>query len=58
MHHASSTFTMDESLGSARVKVQYGDGDEKLEVTSTSHMGHTPFFKKKKKRKKDFTVEL
>lgn len=36
VHHASSTFTMDESLGSARVKVQYGDDDGKIEVSVDS----------------------
>ncbi|XP_052195235.1 chaperone protein dnaJ C76, chloroplastic-like [Diospyros lotus] len=36
IHHASNTFTMDESLASARVRVQYGDDDTKLEVAVDS----------------------
>lgn len=34
MHHAPNTFTMDENLGCARVKVQDGDTDTKIEVGS------------------------
>ncbi|KAF8010953.1 hypothetical protein BT93_J1552 [Corymbia citriodora subsp. variegata] len=36
MHHASNTFVMDEELGCARVKVQYGDDEQKLEVSVES----------------------
>ncbi|XP_061363605.1 chaperone protein dnaJ C76, chloroplastic-like isoform X2 [Gastrolobium bilobum] len=36
VHHASQTFTMDEALGCARVKVQYGDNDQNLEVSVES----------------------
>lgn len=32
VHNASNTFMMDEALGCARVKVQYGDDDTKIEV--------------------------
>lgn len=32
MHNASNTFAMDEALGCARVKVQFGDDEQKLEV--------------------------
>lgn len=32
VEQASNTFMMDEAFGTARVKVQYGDDDEKLEV--------------------------
>ncbi|KAL6960562.1 hypothetical protein U1Q18_038325 [Sarracenia purpurea var. burkii] len=36
VHHASNTFMMDEALGCARVKVQYGDDDRKIEVSVDS----------------------
>ncbi|XP_057492285.1 chaperone protein dnaJ C76, chloroplastic-like [Actinidia eriantha] len=36
VHHASNTFMMDEALGCARVRVQYGDDDTKLEVSVES----------------------
>ncbi|KAK3033046.1 hypothetical protein RJ639_035672 [Escallonia herrerae] len=36
VHHAGNTFMMDETLGSARVKVQYGDDDKKIEVSVDS----------------------
>ncbi|KAL2320137.1 hypothetical protein Fmac_029106 [Flemingia macrophylla] len=36
VHHASHTFTMDESHGCARVKVQYGDNDQSIEVSVES----------------------
>lgn len=32
VHHASNTFVMDEATGCARVKVQYGDSDQNIEV--------------------------
>lgn len=32
MHHAGNTFMMDEVFGTARVKVQYGDDEERIEV--------------------------
>ncbi|CAL1358070.1 unnamed protein product [Linum trigynum] len=35
-YHASNTFEMDEALGCARVKVQYGDDAEKIEVSVDS----------------------
>ncbi|XP_028786307.1 chaperone protein dnaJ C76, chloroplastic [Neltuma alba] len=35
-HFASNTFIMDEALGSARVKVQYGDDDQSIEVSVES----------------------
>ncbi|XP_054791298.1 chaperone protein dnaJ C76, chloroplastic-like isoform X2 [Prosopis cineraria] len=35
-HFASNTFIMDEALGSARVKVQYGDDDQNIEVSVES----------------------
>ncbi|KAF5479639.1 hypothetical protein F2P56_000446 [Juglans regia] len=35
-HHASNTFEMDEALGCARVKVQYGDDDQNIEVSVDS----------------------
>lgn len=35
MHHASKTFVMDEELGCARVRVQYGDDEQKLEVSDS-----------------------
>ncbi|KAE8021508.1 hypothetical protein FH972_007392 [Carpinus fangiana] len=36
VHHASNTFQMDEALGCARVNVQYGDDDQKIEVSVDS----------------------
>eukprot|EP00262_Sarcandra_glabra_P005701 TRINITY_DN17475_c3_g1_i1.p1 TRINITY_DN17475_c3_g1~~TRINITY_DN17475_c3_g1_i1.p1 ORF type:complete len:312 (+),score=47.50 TRINITY_DN17475_c3_g1_i1:53-937(+) len=36
VHHASKTFVMDEALGCARVKVQFGDDEEKIEVSVDS----------------------
>ncbi|KAB2011626.1 hypothetical protein ES319_D09G032500v1 [Gossypium barbadense] len=36
VHHASNTFEMDEALGCARVKVQYGDDDRKIDVSVDS----------------------
>lgn len=36
VHHASNTFVMDEALGCARVKVQFGDDDNKIEVSVDS----------------------
>lgn len=39
MHQASNTFEMDEALGCARVKVQYGDDDQKIEVKLRSYHG-------------------
>ncbi|KAK7339559.1 hypothetical protein VNO77_20233 [Canavalia gladiata] len=36
VHHSSHTFTMDEALGCARVKVQYGDNDQNIEVSVES----------------------
>ncbi|KAF3444623.1 hypothetical protein FNV43_RR14315 [Rhamnella rubrinervis] len=36
VHHASNTFMMDEALGCARVKVQFGDDEQKLEVSVDS----------------------
>lgn len=36
VHNASNTFIMDETLGCARVKVQYGDDDRKIEVSVDS----------------------
>ncbi|KAK4752682.1 hypothetical protein SAY87_021480 [Trapa incisa] len=33
VYHAKNTFVMDEDLGSARVKLQYGDDLQKLEVS-------------------------
>lgn len=32
MHHASKTFMMDENLGCARVRVQFGDDVKQIEV--------------------------
>lgn len=32
VHQACSTFLFDEALGCARVKLQYGDDDQKIEV--------------------------
>ena len=34
VHHASNTFFMDEAIGCARVKVQFGDDDQKIEANS------------------------
>lgn len=36
VHHASNTFILDESIGCARVKTQYGDDDQKIEVSIES----------------------
>ncbi|XP_038715331.1 chaperone protein dnaJ C76, chloroplastic-like [Tripterygium wilfordii] len=36
VHHAANTFVMDEVLGCARVRVQYGDDDKNLEVAVDS----------------------
>ncbi|KAJ1412163.1 DnaJ domain containing protein [Sesbania bispinosa] len=36
VHHASHTFIMDDALGCARVKVQDGDSDQKIEVSVES----------------------
>ncbi|KDO55192.1 hypothetical protein CISIN_1g022195mg [Citrus sinensis] len=36
VHHASNTFVMDEATGCARVKVQYGDSDQNIEVSVDS----------------------
>ncbi|XP_019052582.1 PREDICTED: uncharacterized protein LOC104593132, partial [Nelumbo nucifera] len=36
VHHASNTFMMDEALGCARVKVQFGDDDRSIEVSVDS----------------------
>ncbi|KAF4381592.1 chaperone protein dnaJ C76, chloroplastic isoform X2 [Cannabis sativa] len=36
VHHASKTFMMDETLGCARVKVQFGDNDRNIEVSVDS----------------------
>lgn len=36
VHQASSTFVFDETLGCARVKLQYGDDDQKIEVSVDS----------------------
>lgn len=36
VHHARNTFAMDESIGCARVRVQFGDFDRKLEVAMES----------------------
>ncbi|XVF60247.1 hypothetical protein PTKIN_Ptkin08bG0029400 [Pterospermum kingtungense] len=36
VHHASNTFVMDEALGCARVRVQYGDDDHKIDVSVDS----------------------
>ncbi|KAF8378256.1 hypothetical protein HHK36_029595 [Tetracentron sinense] len=33
VHHASNTFMMDEVLGCARVKVQFGDKEERIQVS-------------------------
>ncbi|GAV66355.1 DnaJ domain-containing protein/Fer4_15 domain-containing protein, partial [Cephalotus follicularis] len=36
VHHAGNTFVFDDALGSARVKVQYGDDDQNIEVSVDS----------------------
>ncbi|KAK4846241.1 hypothetical protein QYF36_014779 [Acer negundo] len=36
VQHASNTFVMDEAMGCARVKVQYGDSDKNIEVSVDS----------------------
>ncbi|TXG54697.1 hypothetical protein EZV62_019953 [Acer yangbiense] len=36
VQHASNTFVMDEAVGCARVKVQYGDSDQNIEVSVDS----------------------
>ncbi|XP_031500542.1 chaperone protein dnaJ C76, chloroplastic-like isoform X1 [Nymphaea colorata] len=36
VHHAGKTFMMDEALGCARVKNQFGDDDKKIEVSVES----------------------
>ncbi|KAL3526400.1 hypothetical protein ACH5RR_011056 [Cinchona calisaya] len=36
VHHASSTFVMDETVGCARVKVQYGDAEAEIQVSVDS----------------------
>ncbi|KAL5572764.1 hypothetical protein UlMin_022361 [Ulmus minor] len=36
VHHASKTFMMDEAHGCARVKVQYGDNEQEIEVSVDS----------------------
>ncbi|KAI4366872.1 hypothetical protein MLD38_022682 [Melastoma candidum] len=36
VHNASNTFVMDDELGCARVRIQYGDDDQKLEVSVDS----------------------
>ncbi|XP_022741907.1 uncharacterized protein LOC111293438 [Durio zibethinus] len=36
VHHASNTFVMDEAHGCARVRVQYGDDDQKINVSVDS----------------------
>ncbi|PIN21828.1 hypothetical protein CDL12_05461 [Handroanthus impetiginosus] len=36
VHHASNTFMMNEAFGTARVKVQYGDDDGKIETSVDS----------------------
>ncbi|KAF2302383.1 hypothetical protein GH714_035891 [Hevea brasiliensis] len=36
VHHASNTFVMDEALGCARVKVQFGDNDQNIQVSVDS----------------------
>lgn len=48
VHHASKTFVMDESLGCARVKVQFGDDDQKIEVTKLQCCDHQKIKKNKK----------
>ncbi|XP_072983789.1 chaperone protein dnaJ C76, chloroplastic-like [Typha latifolia] len=36
VHHAGETFVMDETLGCARIKVQFGDSEKKIEVSIDS----------------------
>ncbi|KAL7232602.1 hypothetical protein ACSBR2_010588 [Camellia fascicularis] len=36
VHHASNTFMMDEALGCARVKVQYGDDERNIQLSVDS----------------------
>ncbi|KAL0331944.1 UNVERIFIED_CONTAM: hypothetical protein Scaly_2095900 [Sesamum calycinum] len=36
VHHAGNTFMMDEVFGTARVKVQYGDDEERIETSVDS----------------------
>ncbi|XP_073128485.1 chaperone protein dnaJ C76, chloroplastic-like isoform X2 [Henckelia pumila] len=36
VHHAGNTFVMDETFGTARVKVQYGDDDGRIEISVES----------------------
>ncbi|KAL7140771.1 hypothetical protein ABFS83_08G009000 [Erythranthe nasuta] len=36
VEQAGNTFVMDEAFGTARVKVQYGDNDEKIEISVDS----------------------
>ncbi|KAL5723902.1 hypothetical protein ACHQM5_007239 [Ranunculus cassubicifolius] len=36
VHHASKTFMMDDTLGCARVKVQFGDENQRIEVSVDS----------------------
>ncbi|KAJ4961546.1 hypothetical protein NE237_021456 [Protea cynaroides] len=36
VHHAGNTFMMDDTLGCARVKVQFGDEDKQIEVSLDS----------------------
>ncbi|KAK4392967.1 Chaperone protein dnaJ C76, chloroplastic [Sesamum angolense] len=36
VHHAGNTFMMDEIFGTARVKVQYGDDEERIEISVDS----------------------
>ncbi|XP_058091873.1 chaperone protein dnaJ C76, chloroplastic-like [Magnolia sinica] len=36
VHHAGNTFMMDEALGCARVEVQFGDDEKKIEVSVDS----------------------
>lgn len=44
MHHASNTFMMDEALGCARVKMQFGDDEQKLVVMYLANKNHETFF--------------
>ncbi|RYR54628.1 hypothetical protein Ahy_A06g029935 [Arachis hypogaea] len=49
VYHASNTFIMDEARGCARVKVQYGDTDQNIELLySISNTLSTSKFKYKK----------
>ncbi|KAM7256721.1 hypothetical protein ACFE04_012462 [Oxalis oulophora] len=36
VHHAGNTFVIDEAVGAARVKLQYGDDDQNIEVSFES----------------------